>query len=46
MRVSWPLSVVTSDPPDPVASPPGSWTTGGSNHAGAGWLTPHYKGDE
>ncbi|HIB1617233.1 TPA: ISAs1 family transposase, partial [Salmonella enterica subsp. enterica serovar Muenchen] len=22
------------------------WTTGGSNHAGSSWLTPHYKGYE
>ncbi|HHA3381177.1 TPA: hypothetical protein ACODKK_003781 [Salmonella enterica subsp. enterica serovar Freetown] len=38
--------ILTSAPPDPVTSPPGSWTTGGSNHAGSDWLTPHYKGYE
>jgi hypothetical protein len=29
-----PLSAITSCLPGPVTTPPGSWTTGGSNHAG------------
>jgi len=29
-----PLSAITSCLPGPVTTPPGSWTTGGRNHAG------------
>jgi len=39
-----PLSAIISCPPGPVTTPPGSWTTGGSNHAGPGWPTPAYPG--
>jgi predicted metal-dependent peptidase len=39
-----PLSAITSRPPGPVTTPPGSWTTGGKSHAGPSWPTPAYPG--
>jgi hypothetical protein len=39
-----PLSAIISCPPSPVTTPPGSWATGGSSHAGLGWPTPDYLG--
>ncbi len=39
-----PLSAITSCLPGPVTTPPGSWTTGGSNHAGPSWPTPSLPG--
>ena len=39
-----PLSAITSCLPGPVTTPPGSWTTGGRNHAGPSWPTPAYLG--
>ncbi len=39
-----PLSAIISRLPGPVTTPPGSWTTGGRNHAGPSWPTPAYPG--
>jgi hypothetical protein len=41
-----PLLAITSHPPGPVTTPPGSWATGGGNHAEPGWPKPRLSGSE
>ena len=39
-----PLLAMTHCLPDPVTTPPGSWLTGGSNHAGSDWPNLYCRG--